>query len=88
MAGLIVTANDVNNTVGDISRAIDYQMRRSINLKRFLDRFTAQDLFDKFGIPLADANLIKSAVGELATINTTFQANRSFIDQVEGLGDV
>ncbi len=88
MAGLNVTQTDINVTAGDICRALDYQLRRATNLKRFLDAYTAQNLFDKFGIALADGNLLKSAVGELATINATFLANRSFISQIEGLGDV
>jgi hypothetical protein len=88
MAGLTVTASDINNSIGDISRAVTYHLRRAVNLKRFLDRYTAQNLVDIFGIPLADANLIKSAAGELDTTNTTFQANRTFVDQVAGLGDL
>ncbi len=88
MPGLNVTQTDINNTIGDICRGTIYQLRRAINFKRFTDRFTAQDMVDKFGFTLADANLIKSAVGQLAAIDVTLQANRVFIDQVDGLGDV
>lgn len=88
MAGLIVTASDINSTAGDIYRSLIYNMRRGANLKRFLDRFTAQQLVDNFGMTIGDANLLKSAVGEFSAIGVTFQANRVFIDQVAGLGDV
>lgn len=88
MAGLIVTQVELNASVGDICRGIIYQLRRAINFKHFADRFTAQDLVDEFGISLEDANLIKSAVTELDAINTAFQSNRAFIDQLSGLGDL
>ncbi len=88
MAGLTVTQNDINNTAGDIARALAYQLRRAVNLKRFLDRFTAGDLTTLYGLSTADANLLKSMIGELAAVNATFQAGRVFTDQVAGLGDV
>lgn len=88
MASLSVTSNDIHNMVGDVSRAITYYLRRVMNFKRFLDRFTAQNLVDQFGLTIGDANLIKSAANDFATIDTTFQANRAFLDQVSGLDDV
>lgn len=88
MAGLAITGEAINITVGDISRAIVHHMNRAIAFKRFTDRLTAADLASQFGISLADANMIKSAITELAQINATFQVNRAFIDQVSGLGDV
>lgn len=88
MAGLPVQLNDINVTAGDICRAVAHHLNRAVNFKRFMDRFTAQDLVDKFAFTLADANLIKSAVADLAAVNATFQANRAFLDQLAGLGDV
>lgn len=88
MIGLSVQLNDVNITAGDVCRAVTHQLNRAAAFKRFLDRFTAQDLVTTFGFVLADANTLKSAVTQLDTINTTFQANRVFIDQLAGMGDV
>jgi hypothetical protein len=88
MAGLTVTNNDINITAGDIARAVAHHLNRGVNFKRFLDRFTAQNLVDQFGLTIGDANLIKSAFADLATVNATFQANRVFLDQLAGMGDV
>lgn len=88
MAGLAVQISDVNTTSGDICRLVTHSLNRAINFKRFLDGLTAADLVSKYGFTLADANTIKSAFADLATINTTFQANRVFLDQLSGMGDV
>lgn len=88
MAGLTVTGNDLNTTSGDICRGVTYQLRRAANFKRFLDRFTSAQIATQFGVSTADADLIKSAFADLATVNTTFQSNRVFVDQLAGLGDV
>lgn len=88
MAGLTLQGNDINSTSGDICRGVTYQLRRAVNFKRFLDRFTSAQLVTLYGLTQADADLIKSAFTDLATINTTFQANRVFLDQLAGMGDV
>lgn len=88
MAGLTVQGSDIQITSGDISRALAHTMNRGMAFKRFLDRFTSGQLVSIFGLVQADADLIKSAYADFATINTTFQANRLFLDQLAGLGDV
>jgi len=88
MAGLTVQQNDINITSGDICRAVAHSVNRAVNFKRFLDRFTSAQLVTQFGFTQGDADLIKSAFTELANINTAFQANRAFVDQLSGLGDV
>lgn len=88
MAGLVVTQSDININSGDICRSVTHAINRAINFKRFLDRFTSAQLVSTFGFTQADADTIKSAFTDLSTINTTFQANRAFIDQLSGLGDV
>lgn len=88
MAGLTVTATEFNTTAGSISRAITYHLRAAVNFKRYLDRFTSAQLSTQFGITTGDADLIKSAFGSLDTVNTSFQANRVFVDQLAGMGDV
>lgn len=87
MVGSIVDLSTINRTAGDICYQVSHQLNRAAALKLFLDRFTAQNLVDSFGFTLGDANILKSAMTDLATINTTFAANRSFINQVAGLGD-
>ena len=88
MVGLVVSQNDINITSGDICRSLTHSLNRAMNFKRFLDRFSSAQLVSQFGFTQGDADLIKSAFTDLATINTTFQANRAFIDQLAGLGDV
>lgn len=88
MAGLAVQITDINVTAGDICRSVTHGLNRAVNFKRFLDRFTSAQLLSQFGFTQGDADLIKSAFTDLNTINTTFQANRVFIDQLSGLGDV
>lgn len=88
MTGVSVQITDINSTAGDICRAVAHHLNRAVALKRFLDRFTAQNLIDTYGFTMADATILKSAFTDLAAINTTFQANRAFLDQLSGLGDV
>jgi hypothetical protein len=88
MPGLVVQQSDINITSGDICRSLTHALNRGIEFKRFLDRFSSAQLVSNFGFTQVDADLIKSAFTDLATVNTTFQANRAFISQLTGLGDV
>jgi hypothetical protein len=87
-AGLTIDITQINSSAGDISRAITHHINRAMAFKRFLDRFTSAQLVSTYGFVQADADLIKSAFTDLGTLNTTFQANRAFIDQLVGVGDV
>jgi hypothetical protein len=88
MPGLPIQQSDINVTAGDICRAVTHDLNRAANFKRFLDRFSSAQLVSAFGFTQGDADIIKSAFGELAAVNTTFQTNRTFVDMLAGLGDV
>jgi hypothetical protein len=88
MPGLVVDAAAINLQAGDVCRGVTIQIRRATAIKRFMDRFTAADLTTIYGISTADANILKSAMTELGSAITTFNANRVFIDQIAGLGDL
>lgn len=88
MAGVPVTAQDLNSTAGDISLQTERVARRITEMKQYLDAFSAQDLADKYGISIDDANLIKSAYGELDLVAQAQAANHTFSARLAGLGDV
>ncbi len=87
-AGLPVTQADINNTSGDISRSLEHVTNRVKEFKQFTDQYTADDLVAKFGFDLADANVLKSAVGEMDVVAQAQAANRTFQAKIMGLGDV
>ncbi len=88
MVGIQVTIGDINTRAGVVARDVTHGINQAINMKRFLDRFTSGQLVTAFGFTQSDADILKSAFTELAAVNTTFQANRAFIDQLSGMGDV
>ena len=88
MIGLAVNQNNINSTAGEIALSVIKDLGRASAMKSFLDRFTAQDLVTNFGFTIGDANLLKSAIADLSAINTTFNANRTFLNQLAGMGDV
>jgi hypothetical protein len=89
MAGIPVTADEINITCGDISRQYQQVKNRSLNEKAFLDQYTADALVAAFpGLSLDDANLLKSAAGEWQIIGDTIEANSTFSARLAGQGDV
>lgn len=88
MPGVFVSKSEINATAGDIARKLVSVMRRAASMKKFLDAYTAQSLVDNFGLTLEDANILKSAFTEFATINVTLQANDNSIKKLTGIGDV
>lgn len=87
-AGLPVQIGDINITAGDICRAVTHHLQRAMAMKLFLDRFSSAQLVSAYGFTQGDADIIKSAFAQLATIDVSFQANRTFINQLTGMGDV
>jgi hypothetical protein len=89
MAGLPVTANDINITSGDISRRQQAVTNDVLEFKRFLDAYTADALAAAYPpLTVDDANLIKSAFGELQMVADTQNANRTFSSRLAGMGDI
>jgi hypothetical protein len=91
MAGLVVTAGNIHLQVGVNSRKVDDGLDELIELKEFFDQHTADDLVTKFGMTLADANLVKSAYNaDAADAVTAFRASQhwAFMKQLMGMGSV
>lgn len=89
MAGIPVTATEINVTSGDISRRMQATCNDITEFKRFLDQYTADALVAMYPpLTLDDANLIKSAYGELALVVDTQTANRVFSSRIAGMGDI
>jgi predicted RNA-binding Zn ribbon-like protein len=88
MAGIPVSATEINLTGGDLSRQLENLCNRAAEFKAFLDQFTAQDLVDRFGMTLDDATVIKSAYGEIAIVVQAQRDNHTFQQRIWGLGDV
>ncbi len=88
MPGTSVQISNINNTSGDICQMVTHSLNRAMAFKRFLDRYTSAQLVSTFGFVQGDADILKSAFTDLAAINTAFQANRAFLDQLAGMGDV
>lgn len=88
MVGIQLTRGDIDTQTGVICHEVTSQINNAMAMKLFLDRFTSQDLATQFGFTVAEADIIKSAFGQMATINTVFQANRVFINQLAGMGDI
>lgn len=89
MAGLPVSAAEINVTSGDISRRMQATCNDVVELKRFLDQYTADALAAAYPpLTTEDATLIKSAFGELQLVVDTQNANRTFSSRIAGLGDI
>ena len=88
MAGLVIQGSDINISAGDICRSLTTTLRRAASIKRFTDRFTSAQLVTAFGGTTGEWDIVKSAIGEMATTTATFQTNRAFVDQLAGLGDI
>jgi len=88
MVGIPVTQQDINLTSGDISRALEHATNRANEFKQFLDQYSAQDLVDRWGFDLNDANVLKSAMGEMAVVSQAQADNRVFQAKIMGMGDV
>jgi len=89
MAGIPVSTEELNVRTGDISRQVQIACNDVVEMKRYLDAFTADALVAKFpGLTLDDANLIKSAYGELQIVADAQAANRTFSSRIAGMGDV
>src|SRR5262245_38585084 len=89
MAGIPVSAQDINVTSGDISRRMQATCNDVVEFKRFLDSYTADALAAAYPpLSVDDANLIKSAFGELQLVVDTQTANRTFSSRISGMGDI
>jgi hypothetical protein len=88
MAGLPVSGADVNLQGGDISRQMQNVCNRAEEFKRFLDRYSAEQMVEAFAMTLEDATLMKSGYGELALVVETQTNNRTFSSQLAGMGDI
>jgi hypothetical protein len=86
--GIFVTIGDINARAGVAARDVTHAINQAMNMKRFMDRYTSAQLVTAYGGTTGDWDIVKSAFTEFGTINTTFQANRAFIDQLSGMGDV
>lgn len=88
MIGIDVQISNINNSAGDICRSTAHSLNRAMAFKRFLDRYSSAQLITAFGFSQGDADILKSAFTDLAAVNTAFQANRTFLDQLSGMGDI
>ena len=87
MAGIPISNLELQNRAGTVSLNVQKACNDAEEFKRFLDSYSAQQLSDEFLIPLEDANLIKSAYGELDIVVQAQIANRTFSSRLTGMGD-
>jgi hypothetical protein len=86
--GLIVTKESLDANAGNIAYTLDKVFRQSAELKAYLDHYTAEDLATLYGYTDTEANVLKSAFGEAAVVQQSYDANKQFLTQIQGLGDV
>lgn len=94
--GLQPTKEQIDTTIGDISRAFFYQFRRAKNFKYYLDGVSDGDL-TTLGYSAGDIANLRSAAGVLDTIRQVWEGTaaispatdqRTFPRRVAGMGDV
>jgi hypothetical protein len=89
MAGIPVSATDINITSGDISRRMQAVCNDVTEFARFLAPYTADALAAAFPpMTVDDANVIKSAWTELMLVADTQTNNRTFSAKLAGMGDI
>lgn len=86
--GLPVTKESIDANAGNVAYTLEKVFRQAAELKAYLDHYTAADLAAMFSYSETEANILKSAMGEAAAVDVTYKANKTFLSQIAGLGDV
>jgi hypothetical protein len=86
--GLPVTKESIDANAGNVAYQLDKVFRQAAELKAYLDHYTAADLATLFGYSESEAAILKSAFGEAAIVQASYDANKTFLTQIQGLGDV
>jgi predicted phage-related endonuclease len=86
--GLEITKSSLDANAGQIAYTLEKVFRQAAELKAYTDRYTAQDLATLYGYSETEANVLKSAFGEAAIVQATYEQNKTFLSQLSGLGDV
>jgi len=86
--GLPITKESLDANAGQIAYSLEKVFRQAAELKAYTDRYTSADLATLYGYSEQEATVLKSALGEAAAVQVTYEANKQFLTQLSGLGDV
>jgi hypothetical protein len=86
--GIPVSKESVDVSAGNMALNLERALNDAVELKLYFDRFTAAEISTMFGYTEQEANVLKSALGEADVIRQAWVANRTFLQQLAGLGDV
>lgn len=84
--GISITKAQIDEMAGSSARALRMAFERARTLKQYLDTKTEADLVTAYGYTSAEVALLKSAVNDMVTQATAFDAASAFIKQIWGLG--
>jgi hypothetical protein len=71
-AGIQITKADIDQAAGTLARSQFHTASAVLQFKAWLDGLSAQDLIDDYAYSADDANMLKSAVADLADLAGIF----------------
>lgn len=86
--GIPITKTSIDVAAGNMALNLERALNDAAELKLYFDRYSAPDIATMFGYTEQEANVLKSALGEADAVRATWLANRTFLQQLAGLGDV
>lgn len=86
--GIPVDKSTIDISAGNMALTLERSLNDAAELKLYFDRYSAGDIATMFGYTEQEANVLKSALGEADVVRQTYLANRTFLSQLAGLGDV
>jgi uncharacterized protein len=84
-AGVPLTKDDVNRTVGTYLQALDRLMDDLAAVKGTLDTMSAAEMVTRFGFELDDATVIKSALTDFDAVRAVYETKTTFMQRLWGL---
>lgn len=86
--GIPVDKTAIDVAAGNMALNLERALNDAAELKLYFDRYSAAEIGTMFGYTEQEASVLKSALGEADIIRQTYLANRTFLSQLAGLGDV